>query len=732
MNQYRRLRDESSEEQCALELEQGHARKQPRRSNNAKETLVSIEQLLQKLSEPNGESCLTELSCEVNGLLPRHKMEILRLLVQSLQLHPMQCGAYATFVGLLNVCDFEFGADCLSCLRQQLWQALEAGEWQQARNLLLLLAELVNANVLTASSMLQLLNALLDAAQHDCYAWLVLSSLPLLARELYEKLESGLQALLKRLSVYMKQRCSGVQLQLLRIWTLSERAQHDYLELLWQQVLQLQGQHWMLQQLRRPYTNFDGTLSSALQHQLTERPAVAATRQLRYARAHLVARLFAPADLPLSQQLPAELHFERHLIDCHILEILQSQHLERKRCAALLCAYSAAHPQLALPHCIVELLLLQMLQLPAAPYPTINYGVILIELCKLQPHSFPHIIVQAVDLIFAQLPSMSVACFDRFVDWFSHHLSNFRYQWNWLDWQQCIHFHQLHPCAMFVRELLKKCMRLSYHQHVVQMMPAAFAPLLPVAPVPDFKYIDERLPGAQLAKQLLDVIRSKCTVEVVGGLLEAATELPEELKINVLMQTLLHLGCKSFTHVFCLFTKFHAVLKLLAAGNELNQLAMLQAIFELWTNNEQLKTVLAERLMKMRLIKPNIVVRFVFSSALKPELSKLYLWELLNVSIRYTKQHLQGSEQQLTEQLECLLLGIVQHAAVALAKQQAVAAPAETDYWSHWVLGRLQGILFAHVELVRPFGDKLNKIVSDFEHCKRLLKMIENYLAYIK
>lgn len=102
---------------------------------------------------------------------------------------------------------------------------------------------------------------------------------------------------------------------------------------------------------------------------------------------------------------------------------------------------------------------------------------------------------------------------------------------------------------------------LSYYKHIVQLVPESFGRLLPPLPDPIFKYFNERLPGAKLAKHLLVAMRCRCNPEVVGGLIEAATDLDNALKVNVLVQSFLHLGCKSFTHIFAIFHKFQAVLK---------------------------------------------------------------------------------------------------------------------------------------------------------------------------
>ncbi|KAH8377374.1 hypothetical protein KR093_005156, partial [Drosophila rubida] len=668
---------------------------------------------------------------------------ILRILIDCVATHPMQTAVYATFLGLVNVRDYEFGGETVSHLMRQLAKQLHLGEWNAARSLLLLLADLVNASLATVGSLLQLLNLLLDVcdeeeatqSRRDFYAYMVMSALPLVGREFYEKKELALQALTKRLQLYMskQRRAPESEVALLRVWSHSEMSQHEYLELLWQQLMRLANNNWIEQQLLRPYVAFDDRLSTALQHALPtlQLPPQRAVLRLRYPKSRLVFRLFELSDAPTHLRLPEELDIERYVVESHILELLQLHHLERKLCAAQLLAFAATKPQLAVEHCVVEVLLGQLLQLPHAPYLPINYGAIIIELCKLQPCKFSQIVAQAVDVLFTQLEFMSVSSLDRFVLWFSHHLSNFRYQWSWQDWESCTKVSPLHPSAMFVRELFKRCMRLSYREHIVQLVPYSYAALLPPPPEPSFKYIDQLLPGAQLANQLLQAIRGKSSVLDIGGLIEAA-ELDAELKIDVFMQCCLHIGCKSFTHIFAILCKLQPVLQMLTHGAD-SELAMLRAIGEVWAANEQLQFVLVEKMLKMQLVTARVVIDWIFGQP--QQLCYMYLWDLLQSTLKFSQHAVVVVNAEVPVEppkVGDLLLYAVQCCAKVLTEHELSSELKNTDYWSHWVLGRLLGLLFNHIEEMREISAQLTKIAADWEHCKRLPKLIESYLAYIQ
>lgn len=167
--------------------------------------------------------------------------------------------------------------------------------------------------------------------------------------------------------------------------------------------------------------------------------------------------------------------------------------------------------------------------------------------------------------------------------------------------------------------------------------------------------------------------------------------------------------------------------------NEANQFALLGALFEVWINNEQLKLVLAEKLLKMNILDGNVMISWIFR--LKEDLCKMYLWELINAIIKHTKNRLNNEdevEQLPVGYLECLLLNVVQHCATVLMQHEPMRENDDTDYWYNWVQGRMQTIFFNYIEDFNSISSKLRQISADMKDCQQFSKMIDNFLDYIR
>lgn len=157
------------------------------------------------------------------------------------------------------------------------------------------------------------------------------------------------------------------------------------------------------------------------------------------------------------------------------------------------------------------------------------------------------------------------------------------------------------------------------------------------------------LPGTTVAHQLVVAIRQKCLPEEVVNILK---EIPSSgysgeemsdgsfnaLKIDVFVQTLLNLGSKSFSHSFAAISKFHSVFRALAETEEA-QICILHNIFELWSTHQQMMVVLIDKLLKLQIVDCSAVATWIFSKEMTGEFTKMYLWEILHLTIKKMNKH---------------------------------------------------------------------------------------------
>ncbi|KAH8248246.1 hypothetical protein KR038_008708, partial [Drosophila bunnanda] len=753
-----RARDSSSDEDSEFQAEK------KARLVQDQNVLNTVELMMHGLSYLGGSSIelkLENLSCFLSSLMESHKSDILRILESCVLEHPGHVSAYATFVGLANVRSYRFGGDCVQFMMMKLRYYVLQGEWLNVRVFLQFLVELLNCNVVTGASLIKLLNAFVadcedprepsaiadEQARRDWLALCVLSALPFVGKELDQR--SGFSRLMITLQIHVKKRIP-LHVPLLSLWRDSALLpQLDQLESLWNQVKTMEELQWIEpehQLLPRPYLAFDERLSAALQHSVPKFEMPAHQRGWSYPQTELIFRIF---DFRITSheglKLPPSLSIERYLLESQVLYVLQSHHLDRKKCAKHLLSIAASKPELAVCHSIVEVIFGEMLRLPKAAWSTINYGTILIELCRLQPYKVPPIVVRAANIIYSQLESMNVACFDRLVNWLSLHLSNFGFHWHWGQWSQdCLGYSYYQPKAIFLRELVGKCIRLSYYRKIATLLPQSMVRFLPALPHPHFKYIDPQIPGARLSEQLLEAMRDKeSDLARISALLISAPEPTELCKINVFTQNCLHLSSKSFSHTSATLAKYLQVFKLLARG-EAEQHAILDGIYEVWFNNQHFILVVVGKMIRMEVLLPKYVVSWLFGPPMRRELTKMYAWELLHVTVRFVQhpERLGPKQRPLIKEepidltvtdsaLRGILLDIVQRIIKILRSEPESPVGSDEYYRFQWILGRMQEVLFTYVDEYQKLGSKLSKISQDADLNKSIAKTIQAFLVYV-
>lgn len=770
-----------------------------RRVSDSQDLEDHLESLILQVGEKSTsslESNLEGLASVLEAHLPNFRSKFLRLLTYCAVKMPEKCTIYTTLVGLLNAKHFNFGGEFVEQMVRIFKEALKSCSWDSARYALRFFADLVNSHVIDANSLLHLLDNMLEAAKEDnvpdvrrsWYIYAVLSCLPWVGRELYEKKEQQLDMLLTTISVLLNKR-SKKHVPALRVWTIDvPHTQEEYLDCLWEQIRKLRQDNWVEKHNPRPYLAFDSILSEALQHNLPNILPPPHHDDYVYPKPTVIFRMFDYTDCPENGPvLPGSHSIERFLIEEHLHQIIEMYHLERKECAANLLAFPHKS-KVPLEYCIVEVIFSELFNLPQPRYLEIFYGSLLIELSKLQPSTMPQVLAQATEILFLRIETMNTACFDRFVSWFSYHLSNFQYRWSWEDWEECLKLDHEHPRPKFIKEVLLKTLRLSYYQRIRDIVPRSYDCVLPPRPQPFYKYLAEgssSLPGNQVAQQLLSALKDRgCSPEDVLGLLK---ELPNPLeddegpearynplKIDIFVQTLFYIGSKSFSHSFAALAKFNQVFKLLADSEEA-QLCILRSIYELWRNHQQMICVLVDKMLKIQLLECAAVANWIFSKEMSHDFTKLYVWEILHLTINKMSKYVNRLGREVTEAREKLarsgggssgdesddsrgddrpteemlermeerlesaqgdqknLFLIIFQRFIMILSEHLVRCDTDNkefdNYWYRWTIGRLQHVFLAHHEQVQKYSSTLETLLFTQDLDPHILDIFHQFVA---
>ena len=67
------------------------------------------------------------------------------------------------------------------------------------------------------------------------------------------------------------------------------------------------------------------------------------------------------------------------------------------------------------------------------------------------------------------------------------------------------------------------------------------------------------------------------------------------------------------------------------------QVVVLRALFDLWKNHQQMMVVLVDKLLKTQIVDCSAVANWLFSKDMVSEFTKGYAWEMLHLTIRYSK-----------------------------------------------------------------------------------------------
>lgn len=266
----------------------------------------------------------------------------------------------------------------------------------------------------------------------------------------------------------------------------------------------------------------------------------------------------------------------------------------------------------------VDTVFSQLFQLPTPERKLVYYHSVLTEACKLAPAAIAPSLGRAIRYLYKNSPRMDLELSYRFLDWFSHHLSNFGFTWKWAEWAEDTDLPDYHPSKWFLKGALDKEVRLSFAQRIQKTLPEPYLPL--VGPekekdVPDFKFSNPETPFAKEGQEIGALLRRKAPDEdfqpIIDSIQSQAAERaldPLVASVDVFVTAVCWVGSKSLSHVLACIDRTKG--RLLEAGNasEAARAQIISAVMAYWHAHPGIALSIIEKLLNYSILTPFTVV----------------------------------------------------------------------------------------------------------------------------
>lgn len=575
---------------------------------------------------------------------------------------PERTASFAALIGVLNHQNYDFVEDFVHSLKEELEKSLTRCRFNTAAQILRFLSELLNCNVLSTSSLLTIYNVFITVtyekdipqSRADWYIWSVLSALPWAAAQIDQDKPKGLEEILTIVESYIKKRKMAF-LPVLRVWDRTYPTPHvvnDQLAQLWIQVQTMRQLGWKEHYLPKIYVGLRRVLSDAFQHKIETLDVPEHTQDMHYPLARACFHLFDSTDIFKGPHLSDPDSIERFLVEQTISGILQTYYKDRKECAVSLVGLAQRESSLAVYHLIGEILFSHMMTLPHPPYPLPFYASVMLEINSLKPGKFPAILAQASQMLFERLEMMNCICRGRFLRWFVIILNNYQFQWRWEDWLPALEKEQDHPQRCFLKDVLDRCISLSYYEKIQMILPQEFKPTLPPTPTSNFVY--ESLTDSDPAYVNANLILSKLAVINRAWKNSADKEgLSEQLRKDVMgvssdqeylagmiTQCVLQMGRHTLHFTQLAIDRFFNIFADLFTSEQA-KLKCILAVTEFWSLVPQKLVFSISHLLQLGILDCNSILLWVFKPETRKQMvSHSYIWDILGSMLCFFKREM--------------------------------------------------------------------------------------------
>ncbi|QRV73093.1 eukaryotic translation initiation factor 4G [Ceratobasidium sp. AG-Ba] len=312
---------------------------------------------------------------------------------------------------------------------------------------------------------------------------------------------------------------------------------------------------------------------------------------------------------------------------------------------------------IVLQNCLIEAILSQLFHLPRPTLKLVYHAALINELCKLSPQTVGPAVGKSFRRLYNLLASddpvgdgmagLDVALAALYAEWFALHMSNFGFAWVWKEWLPDLELPAHHPKRQLMRRVVDFEIRLSYYDRVVKTLPPPMADpkagVLPAqAPGPTFAYENPSHPNFQEAEDLLAMIKGRAKSDEVAA---HCAQLPRSAPAqHMVMQALLHVGSRSFSHFLNAVERYLPLLRGDAGPSPDPEKArtVLHAAGEYWAQNGQMVGIVFDKLMQYQIIEPSDVIQYAFEG----EGLSVEKWTLVEAALNKANGRVVGARRR--------------------------------------------------------------------------------------
>ncbi|KAI1192035.1 MIF4G like-domain-containing protein [Nemania serpens] len=295
----------------------------------------------------------------------------------------------------------------------------------------------------------------------------------------------------------------------------------------------------------------------------------------------------------------------------------------------------------------VDAVFSQLFQLPTPEHKLVYYHSVLTEACKIAPAAIAPSLGRAIRYCYQNLHRLDLELSYRFLDWFTHHLSNFGFMWKWTEWVEDVNLPDMHPCKSFILGALDKEIRLSFAQRIKGTLPEPYQALIgpeKEQDTPEFKFNNEHTPFSAEGKELAALLKRKAPDEeiqpVIDRIHSAALDQaidPLVTSTDVFMTAVCWVGSKSLSHVLACIERTKDRLLDAGAASEAARAQIITAVMSYWSAHPGVAISIIEKLLNYSIVTPGAVIDWALvgdrAGSDGQALGKAWVYELVSHTV---------------------------------------------------------------------------------------------------